>query len=149
MKLPAALGQAHAVMASLKHLCLKLSNHQIMLCHIMSGLPSCCWRPGVPLSLASRETSALSCGEFKCRPHFLHLSQPQGNVTGRRGRLITPTTVCGGGQRKFPHQLVNAIKCANRQACKHQLLSATAILSGLHQPRCSLPLVHQTPQLPF
>lgn len=93
---------------------------------ILSGLCRC----RALLLYARRGRSTLSCGKLRCKPHFVCLTEPQGNVTGRRGTLITPATEVRGWTKE-----ISSSACERDKECKHagmQTLAAeqsTATLS--------------------
>lgn len=114
---------------------------------MLSGL----WRRRALLSFARRGRSTLSCGKLRCRPHFVCLTEPQGNVTGRRGMLITPATEVRGWTKE-----ISSSACERDKECKHagmQTLAAeqsTATLSlWAASPRRSLPPACQGCHLPL
>lgn len=83
-------------------------------CHVwVSQLLLVWFSPRALLSLVSRETTTLSCGEVKCRAHLLHLTGAQGNVAGRRGRLITPTAEVWGWTKE-----ISLSACGCDKECK-------------------------------
>lgn len=99
------------------------------------------WTHRALLLFARRGRSTLSCGKLRCRPHFVCLTEPQGNVTGRRGMLITPATEVWGWTKE-----ISSSACERDKECKHagmQTLAAeqsTATLSlWAVSPRPSLP----------
>jgi len=72
-------------------------------------VPRQVWVPKLPLKTKSspivckqgNKRVELVCGEVKRRLHFLHVTEPQGNVSGRRGRLITPATEAWGWTKEI------------------------------------------------